>query len=94
MTQSCHQQAQTDAWVIVFIDFNACIFVRGDRICAVKKTLLFRYDILKLLYILAPRNKRTNLMKVFRTYNQQQNQQQNQVNNNQAQQRVHIQDRK
>lgn len=32
-------------------------------------------------------------MKVFRTYNQQQNQQ-NQVNNNQAQQRVHIQDRK
>ena len=33
-------------------------------------------------------------MKVFRTYNQQQNQQQNQVNNNQAQQRVHIQDRK
>lgn len=32
-------------------------------------------------------------MKVFRTYNQQ-NQQQNQVNNNQAQQRVHIQDRK
>lgn len=29
-------------------------------------------------------------MKVFRTYNQQQNQ----VNNNQAQQRVHIQDRK
>ena len=33
-------------------------------------------------------------MKVYRTYNQQQNQQQNQVNNNQAQQRVHIQDRK
>ena len=33
-------------------------------------------------------------MKVFRAYNQQQNQQQNQVNNNQAQQRVHIQDRK
>ena len=33
-------------------------------------------------------------MTVFRTYNQQQNQQQNQVNNNQAQQRVHIQDRK
>ncbi len=33
-------------------------------------------------------------MKVFRTYNQQQNQQQNQVNNNQAQQCVHIQDRK
>ena len=33
-------------------------------------------------------------MKVFRTYNQQQNQQQNQVNNNQAQQRVHIRDRK
>ena len=33
-------------------------------------------------------------MKVFPTYNQQQNQQQNQVNNNQAQQRVHIQDRK
>ena len=33
-------------------------------------------------------------MKVFRTYNQQQNQQQNQGNNNQAQQRVHIQDRK
>ena len=33
-------------------------------------------------------------MNVFRTYNQQQNQQQNQVNNNQAQQRVHIQDRK
>ena len=33
-------------------------------------------------------------MKVFRTYNQQQNQQQNQVNNNQAQQRVYIQDRK
>ena len=32
-------------------------------------------------------------MKVFRTYNQQ-NQEQNQVNNNQAQQRVHIQDRK
>lgn len=29
-------------------------------------------------------------MKVFRTYNQQQNQ----VNNNQAQQRVHIRDRK
>ena len=33
-------------------------------------------------------------MKVYRTYNQQQIQQQNQVNNNQAQQRVHIQDRK